>query len=216
MMNRVNDLIPMVIISLKGCPEDVAMYGIRRALSTVCRETGCWRGSISFVAGTIVSDDNGKEVDIPESANAVDASVSKAIAVYIEKMKSAGVYEDKRQIPLHACSIYRGDQNTITFAEFVDIDAGDRVTIDAYLFPSEIGSLLNDFPINVLYQCAECTVHLAVSILASMPERTWSSALLSQTEQFEYRRAKRILLVELGQENMNTFSDSRIIGLVEG
>jgi hypothetical protein len=40
--------------------------------------------------------------------------------------------------------------------------------------------------------------------------------LLSQTEQFEYRRAKRILLVELGQENMNTFSDSRIIGLVEG
>jgi hypothetical protein len=212
MMTRVNDLSPAVMMSLKGCPEETAMYGIRRAISAICRETGCWRGIISFVAGTVAEDDGNKEIEIPDSANVADATIFRISSVSITK---AGETE-KQSVPISSCSVYRGERNLISFASHVDVEEGDAVSIVAHLYPSEIGSLLTDFPINVLHQCADCAIHLATSIVASMPERVWSSPMVAQASQYEYRRAKRNLLFELQREEMDTYADSRMVGLVEG
>ena len=110
----------------------------------------------------------------------------------------------------------RGDLNSIAFQNWVDVEIGDRVSMDVVLYPPEIGTSLGDLPIGVLHQCAESAVHLAVSILAGTPGRTWTDMSHSQLEQFEYRKAKRVLMFEIGQGNVDSFAESRMTGLVEG
>ncbi len=216
MINRADDLVPMVMLSLKGCPKETAMYGIRRAISTVCRETNCWRGSISFVVSGLVETPHNVSVKIPDSAMTVDASISRIVGMLIEKSDGDDGFEESKVVSIGGYSMDRGDDNTLVFQNWVDVENGDRLTLDVVFYPPEIGTTLTDIPIGVLHQCAESAVHLATAILAGTPGRTWSDAGHSQLEMFEYRKAKRLLMFEIGQGNVDAFAESRMIGLVEG
>jgi hypothetical protein len=215
-MELASDLVPLVQLRLKGCPEETARHGLRQALSRLCRETDCWRDTVVFaVSGTTeINSEEDFAVSLPSPA--YDASIWKIHYLMVETDNGAGGFNGKTKVDPSRYSLRLHDLPEVVFKTGVDVEAGDRLTLEVSLVPNEVGTALTDIPEAVSSLCGEPAVALAAYALAASPGRPWSDPAQAAMQFEEYRRAKRVMLFALGVGGAAEPARTEVPSIIEG
>jgi len=213
-MESATNLIPLVQLQLKGCPEATVAYGLRRAFVRMCSETGCWRTSIvETVSG--IEEIRAGVWRFELAALRDPAWLSRLVRVQVERLQADSTFSNKQELPEEAYSILRTNKLYLVFEPGCDVGNGDKVVLDAVLVPNEAGNVLVELPQSLVELTGEAVVHLAVYLLASMSRRPWTDLDQAAMAMLDYRRSKRVFLLNdlTGGSPRNT--QSVVEGLVE-
>ncbi len=212
-MNSASELVPLVLLNLKGCPETAAMAMLRKAFGRLCRETGCWRSSFSFEAGATTEEPDGR-ISLA-FAPRIDGSVSRVMRLFLEKADADGAFGSPRHLHPDSYGLnMREGGMRLMLLPCATVAEGDRLTADLELEPPETG-MLDEIPQAVAQSGAEAATALASALLAGQPGRPWSDRATAAEQMLEYQAAKRRLLLRLG--NGFTGADSRTrLEFIEG
>lgn len=188
-MNSASDLAEQVMLNLTGCPEPVAMQALRKAFGRLCRETKCWRSSFTQTLSADPTEANDDWLELDLAQLAVDAVLVDLNALYLEKAdadEDSGFADAWRVHPhLYEIRPY-GQTGLLRVSPAVNLESGDRLTLDANLAPEDFGTKLEDIPLSVAQQCAEAAVAMATEELAGQAGRPWGNVA---TEDRQSRRA---------------------------
>lgn len=214
-MDSASDLVSHVLLNLKGCPEAAAMASLRKAFGKICRETGCWRSSISVVAtaAAMAEETDGRTALV--FAPKIDGIVSKIARAFIEKSDGDGGYGDPGRLAAGSYALeMRAGGLKLVFLSGCGVKADDRITLDAELEPQATGDL-SEIPPAVAQLCAEAATELASALLLGQTARPWTDRASEAAHMQEYQDARRRLLFRLGVGNAEGESRTRM-EIVEG
>lgn len=214
-MDSAGDLVSLVQLNLKGCPEVAVLASLRNAFGRICRETGCWRSSISVDvdAANLEEETDGRWA--MDFTPRIDGIVSKVARAFVEKGDGAGGYgEPNRLAPGSYAMELRSGGLKLLFDAGCGIAAGDRITADLELEPPETGDL-SEIPLAVAQACASAAVELASALLLGQSGRPWADRVAQAEHMQEFQDAKRRLLFRLGTGHAEGDSRTRM-EIIEG
>ena len=169
-MDSAATLLQPVLMRTRGCPENNALWALRKAFADVCRQTECWRDSVavsvSADAEPIGTDE--ERVRIPDPA--YSARILRIHRALLAKSGEAA-YKD---VPLASCRVHRGESDWLVVRGRGTLEAGDSISLDVSLVPDEIGATLAEIPPGIVRIAGQAAEDLAVATLCNQSGRPWT------------------------------------------
>ena len=138
-MELATDLIPLVQLRLRGCPEETAAYGLRLAFARLCRETDCWRDTSTFVVSGSSEINAEDDVAVKLPSMSYTASIGKVHYLMVERDNGNGGFYDPARIDPDRYRLRHQDEVEIVFKATTDIEDGDRITMEVSVVPYQTG-----------------------------------------------------------------------------
>lgn len=217
-MDSASKLVQLVQVRLKGAPEYLCSAAVRKAFSQICRQTDCWRRTVTFVADTgrmEATVDDKLLLDFPDLG--YEADLVRLFRVLVQEYDAdADSYGTATEKPEGSFRVRRGEKLQIEFDSTGAVEDDDQVTIDVAIAPYEMGTTLGDIPPGIVQLCGEAAVHLAAADLLRMPHRPWTDVEAGQWEYVEGMNAVRMILANADNGSTGATASAPVIGIVEG
>lgn len=216
-MESASKLVQLVQVRLKGAPEYLCAAAVRKAVSQICRQTDCWRKTVTFVldAGMMETTvDELLRVRMPDLG--YEADCARLFRVLVETSDGAGGYNRFTNMQDGTFRVHRGETMQIEFSSDDAVEADDRITIAVSLAPYELGATLNEIPPGIVQLCGEAAVHLATADVMRMSKRPWTDYDAAQFEWTEGMNALRQIIADVDNGSTGGTASAPVSGIVEG
>ena len=217
-MDSASKLVQLVQVRLKGAPEYLCTAAVRKAFNQICRQTDCWRRTVSFVAQTARMEEtvDGKLLlDMPDLG--YEADLARLFRVLVQEYDTGtATYGTTSNKPDGSFRVRRGERLQIELDSTDAVEATDQVTVDVSLAPYEMGTTLGDIPPGIVQLCGEAVVHLAAADLLRMSKRPWWYPEAGQWEYVEGMNAVRMILANADNGSTGKTASAPVTGIVEG
>lgn len=215
-MDSATTLLQPVLMRTRGCPENNALWALRKAFADVCRQTECWRENIELTVSTVENVGTDEErVRIPDPA--YSGRVLRVHRVLHERLNTTtATYDAPADISLESCRVKSGEHTWLTVRNRGILSAGDKLTLDVSLVPDEIGATLMELPPGIVKLCGKTAVDFAVMTLCNQPKRPWTDKETAALAAMGASNGIRRIMADIGGGLMDVPATSRPWGLVEG
>lgn len=168
-MDSATTLLQPVLMRTRGCPENNALWALRKAFADVCRQTECWRENIELTVSTVENVGTDEErVRIPDPA--YSARILRIHRALLTKSGSTVAAD----VPLSSFRVRRGESDWLVVSGRGTLEAGDSISLDISLVPDEIGATLAEIPPGIVRIAGQAAEDLAVATLCNQPGRPWT------------------------------------------
>jgi len=194
MQESASHLAAQVMLTLKGCPEVAALVGLRKAFSTLCRETGCWRHSMEWVVSGSESVRSGEVRTEVETSRLIPFVAGIDRIIRCEVMADGGtqwadVAVDGLRLELGATVYLVAPTGTF--------EDGDSLRVEVSLYPGATGNGIEDIPLSLVDTLSDVAVPRASAWLAGQSGRPWADMEAKAILERDERNARRDLLRKL-------------------
>jgi hypothetical protein len=192
-------LLQPVLMRTRGCPENNALWALRKAFADVCRQTECWRDSVavsvSADAEPIGTDE--ERVRIPDPA--YSARILRIHRALLTKSGSTVAAD----VPLSSFRVRRGESDWLVVRGRGTLEAGDSISLDVSLVPDEIGATLAEIPPGIVRIAGQAAEDLAVATLCNQSGRPWTDREASALAALDAANGIRRILADISCGEMD-------------
>jgi len=215
-METASKLVELVQTQVRGCPEHVCGFAVRKAFARICKQTDCWREEVSFVVDEVTTNIKDNAL-IEVKSTGYDAGIARIFTLYVEKYDSDDLtFGDAAPVGSFLGLKLGGNTPSLIISSEDAVEVGDRVTVDMSLAPNEIGSALSDMPAGIVELCGKAVEQMALAILFAMSNRPWFDKYSASQSDFHANNEIRQIIFNTENQSTDGGSSSKLTGLVEG